>query len=182
MSAASRLVWLVRRRAAGFAVALGGLLVAGAMALQWLAVLPLEQRVAQLQAREEARRDGALDRLGQVLDGPDTPQTQLAAFYAYFARNEDLPRRLERVHTVAHQLGLEMKRADYRLASHPDRKIDRYQMVIPVRGDYPTIRAFVTAVLREQPTLSLEQIQLQRKDIGEMALDTEITFTFYLAK
>jgi hypothetical protein len=177
-----RIAWLLRRRGGSIALVLGTLLAAGALALQWFAVLPLEERVAALQASEAARRDGALERLNQALDSPDTPQKQLEHFYRHFARDEDLPRQLERVHAVARDFGLEMKRADYRLASHPDRKIDRYQMVMPIRGDYPTIRAFVTAVLREQPTLSLDQIELQRKDIADGALDSQITFTFFLAK
>jgi len=178
----SRLAWMLRRYGAALALALGALLVAAALALQWFEVLPLEERVLALRARDEAPRDAALDRLGRALDGPDTPRTQLASFYAHFQRDEDLPRKLERVHAVARQLGVEMKRADYRLVSQPERKIDRYQMVVPIRGDYPTVRAFVTAVLREQPTLSLDQIQLQRKDIADGALDTQITFTFHLAK
>jgi hypothetical protein len=51
-----------------------------------------------------------------------------------------------------------------------------------VQGSYPSIRAFVSTVLRELPTVSLEQIQFQRKDVADGTVDTQISFVFHLSK
>jgi hypothetical protein len=75
-----------------------------------------------------------------------------------------------------------MTHADYRLTSQPDRKIDRYQMILPVHGSYPTVRAFITASLRAMPMMSLDQVQFERKNVGDGAVDAQITFTFHLAR
>jgi len=86
------------------------------------------------------------------------------------------------VHAIARTLGLEITRADYRMVSQPERKLDRYQMIVPINGNYQAIRAFITAVLRELPTMSLDQVQFQRKEVGDAAVDTQISFSFYLIK
>jgi hypothetical protein len=178
----NRLVWLLRHRGSSIALWLGIALTAAALALHGLAAQPLHQRLAQLQARSDAPRNGTLARLGDELARDAEPQAQLAGFYGFFAKEEPLTERLARLHATARRLGLEMKRADYRLTAQADRKLDRYQMVVPIQGPYTAIRGFVTTVLREQPTLALEQILFQRKAIGEGAVDAQVTFTFYLAK
>lgn len=178
----NRLRWLLGRRGSEIALGAGGLLIVVALALQALVVGPLEQRVDSLLVDRKGPRDGALDRLGDELARNESPRAQLASFYDHFARGERLADRLARVYTIAHSLNVEMKHADYRLIGQPDRKIDRYQMILPVQGSYPTVRAFITASLREMPTMSLDQVQFQRKNVGDGAVDAQITFTFYLAR
>ncbi len=177
-----RLLWLLRRRGSAIALGLGLALCAAALALHGLAVQPLQERIEALQAQRNAPRDGALERLGDALAADAEPQAQLASFHAFFAREDSLTDRLAQVHAAARGLGLEMKRADYRLNSRADHRLDRYQMIVPIQGHYTTIRSFVTTVLREQPTLALEQIVFQRKGIGESAVDAQVSFTFYLSK
>lgn len=176
------LAWLARRRGTVLALGAGTVLIAAALLLHGLAVRPLERRVLALQAQRQAPRDGMLERLGDDLARQDSPRAQLDSFYAYFERDEALTDRLARVHTIARSLGIEIKRADYRLSSQPQRRLDRYQMSVPIQASYPTLRAFVTTVLRELPTLSLEQIQLQRKDVADGAVEAQVSFTFYLAR
>jgi hypothetical protein len=178
----NRLSWQVRRRAAPIALWTGAALIVGALGVHWFAVRPLEARVEALQSQRKGPREGQLDRLGEELQRRGSTSEQLASFYAYFARDEQLAEQLARVHGIAEGLGLEIKRADYRMSSTPERKLDRYQMVVPVQGSYPVVRSFITAVLRDSPTLSIEQVQFQRKDIAVDAVDTQISFTLYLAK
>ena len=178
----NRLAWILRQRARAIAFWTGALLIAVALVLHAVGVRPLEQMIEALQARQKSARDGQLDRLGEELARRDSPRAQLAGFYRHFANDDPLTDRLARVHAIASSLGLELKRADYRLNSQPERRLDRYQMIVPIQGSYPKVRAFVTTVLRELPTMSLEQLQFQRKDVGEGDVETQISFTFYLAK
>ena len=178
----NRLAWLLRRYGSTLALWAGLMLIAAALALHGLAVRPLQQSLDALQAQPKGPREGKLERLSDDLARQDSPRAQLASFYAYFNSDDRLTDSLAKVYAIARSLGLEMKRAEYRLNSQPGRKLDRYQMVVPIQGNYTTIRAFVTAVLRAQPTMSLEQVQFQRKDIGEGVVDAQISFTFYLAQ
>ena len=178
----NRFAWLFRRHAATLALWAGWLLAAVALALHTLAVRPLQERLDALQVQPKGPREGKLERLGDDLARQDSPRNQLASFYAYFTHDETLTDSLAKVYAIARSLGLEMKRAEYRLNSQPGRRLDRYQMIVPIQGSYTILRAFVTAVLRAQPTMALEQVQFQRKDIGENLVDAQISFTFYLAK
>lgn len=178
----SRLTWCLRRRGTMLALWGGVVLIGAAMALHGLAVRPLQQSLDARPAPSGSPRAGRLDQLADDLAFQDTPRAQLAGFYAYFSTDDRLTDCLAKVYAVARSLGLEMKRAEYRLNSQPGRKLDRYHMTVPMQGNYATIRAFVTAVLRSQPTLALEQVQFQRKDIGEAVVDAQISFTFYLVK
>jgi hypothetical protein len=177
-----RLTWLLRRHGTALALWGGALLIGTALGLHWLLVRPLAERLDTLQAQRQGPRDGTLQRLGDALDSPESPPARLDAFYRHFERDDRLTDRLGRVHGIARKLGLEIKRADYRLDSQPGRKLDRYQMTVPVQGSYPSIRAFVSTVLRELPTVSLEQIQFQRKDVADGTVDTQISFVFHLSK
>lgn len=178
----NRLLWLLRRHGSNIALWLGIVLSALALALHGLAVQPLQMRLLELQIQSDAPRNATLTRLGDELARDNDPQVQLANFYSFFAKEDSLTDRLARVHATARRFGLDMKRGDYRMNALAERKLDRYQMVLPIQGHYTTIRSFVTTVLREQPTLSLEQIVFQRKGIGEGAVDAQVTFTFYIAK
>jgi heme exporter protein D len=177
----NHLLWWLQRRGAPYARVAGLALVAAALALQWLAVEPLRQQVEVLQTQRE-RRDATLERMNDALARQDTPQAQLDAFYGHFAQAHSLPGGLERLHAIARSHQLEMARAQYHLSHQPGQPLDRYRMTLPIHGSYTTLRAFVTTALRELPTLALDQIQLQRQDIADGALDAQITFTFYLAR
>jgi hypothetical protein len=176
-----RLLWWLHRRGKPYALAAGLALIAGALALQGLAIAPLGQHIEVLQAQRE-QRDATLERMNEALGQQDAPQARLDSFYRHFADGAPLATGLERVHAIAVAHQLEMKRAEYRLNRQPGQRLDRYRMVVPIQGRYPALRAFISAVLRELPTLSLDQIQLQRQNIADGTLDAQITFTFYLAR
>jgi hypothetical protein len=178
----NRLAWLLRRRAEWLALTVGASLIAAALLLHHVVVQPLAQRVQTQQAQRTPAREGMLDRLGDELARADSPRAQLTGFYGHFERDATLTERLARVHAIARGLKLELTRADYKLTSTPERRLDRYQMVLPIEGAYPTVRRFILEVLRQMPTLALESIQFQRKEVGEGAVGAQITFVFFIAK
>lgn len=178
----TRLAWLLQRRGDAIALALGGALVAAALAMHHALVQPLAERVDALQSERAAGRDRRVERLDDALARPASPAAQLAAFHAHFAQDPPLAERLVRLHGIAAGQGLELAQAEYRLASATHGRLDRYQMVLPLAAPYPQVRAFVAAALREMPTLSLDGIRLQRPDVAEGAAQAQITFTFFVAR
>jgi hypothetical protein len=178
----NRLWWWLQNRQAALALGFGLVLIAASLALHGLATKPLERRVEALQDQRKGVRDEKIDRLAEDMGRQNSPDAQLASFYRHFAGDELLTDRLARVHAIARGLGLEIKRAEYRLTSQPERKLDRYQMIVPLQGNYPALRSFVTTVLSELPTLSLDHMQVQRDTVAEGAVQTQISFTFYIPK
>ena len=178
----TRLSWLLQRRGEAIALGLGVALVAVALAMHHVLVTPLAERVDALQSERAAGRERRVERLDDALARPASPAAQLAAFHAHFAHDPPLAERLVRLHGIAAEQGLELEQAEYRLASPPNSRLDRYQMVLPLAAPYPQVRAFVAAALREMPTLSLDAIRLQRPDVAEGAATAQITFTFFVAR
>ena len=173
----NRAAWLLRRHASTIALGAGLALALFALAVQQLVLPPL---AAQLQAlRSDAEREAPAR---QALERPDGARAQLAAFYRHFDRGLGLADHLGTLHGAALQAGIAFNRADYRLATAPDRRLDRYQIVLPVRGSYPAIRSFIALTLHDLPTVSLDQVQLQRREVGETEVDAQLVFTLHLAR
>ncbi|MCY1454456.1 hypothetical protein D3C76_1876860 [compost metagenome] len=51
-----------------------------------------------------------------------------------------------------------------------------------MRGSYPQIRRYVHALLGQLPALVLEDIDLQRKKIGDRELTGRLRMTLYLSR
>jgi hypothetical protein len=177
-----RLAWLLRRRAAQLALWLGLALVAASQAFTWLGVKPLEQRLESLEHARDSKPKAELVRIEEELARQSSPRVQLATFYGYFARGDNITDLLGKLYGIAKANGLEMQRAEYRMSAVANRKLDRYQVIIPMQGSYSSIRIFIGAALRELPTMSLDHVQFQRKAVGDNVVDGEISFSFHLAR
>jgi len=174
--------WLLRRYASTASLWGGLALVLASLALQGWAIRPLEAQLEALESAGSGAREGRITGAGHVLEQNSGPRAQLAAFYGYFDRGDKLTELLATLHVVGKSTGIEVKRADYRMTSSPERRLDRYQVVMPVRGSYRSVRLFIATALRELPTMSLDQVQFQRKEIGDTTVDAQVSFTFHLAR
>ncbi|MEY2689783.1 MAG: hypothetical protein RL375_3982 [Pseudomonadota bacterium] len=174
----NRLIWWIERRTPQLAAGAGGALIVGALALHGLIVAPLEQQ--RLALGSQAARQAATRGATEAQAAADSPPAQLASFYAHFDTAVPLADGLERVHRAAKRLGIELSSADYQLSTPSDRKLARYRMNVNLRASYPQLRRFVSHVLHELPTLALDQIDVQRNEIGDTELEARLSFSFYL--
>ena len=177
-----RVLWLLRRHGSAIALWAGLALIVASLALQWFGIAPLEARVEALERARSGQREGQLARAESALAQPGGARMQLAGFYGYFERGERLTDLLAKLHVVGKGSGIELARAEYRMHSTPERKLDRYQVILPIRGSYQAIRVFVATALRELPTVSLDQVQFQRKEVGDPTVDAQVSFSFHLAR
>jgi hypothetical protein len=171
----SRLWRKLQARLGGVALLAMGVLAAGFLFLA-AAIRPLEARLERLDERlgRDARLAGESTRLG-------TPSTKLAAFYAYFDRQESQVDWLAKLYGSAHGAGLELRAADYRLAE-TDGRIARYEITLPLQGSYAQLRAFLSDALEENPVLSLDQLTLRRKRVNDGAVEAEAVLTIHLLR
>ena len=161
------------------AMTLGTLALAmaiGALLPQWQTVRELRADEADASAQVERVKRGelkiavkpeqqALDSLRQQLPG----QPQASAL-------------IERMYHLASAEHISLARGEYALGIDPKTQLARYQIVLPVRGSYLQIRGFLKGLLNQLPTLVLEDLELQRKRIGDSELNGRLRMTLYLSR
>lgn len=177
-----RLGWLLRWRASQIALSLGLVLLAATVAFSWLNLRPLEQHLATLKHAQSLQPQARLTRIEREMSREQSPRHQLAGFYRHFEESGSITELLGKLYNVAKASGIEMQRADYRMLNVAHRKLARYQVIVPVQGDYRTMRVFISTALRELPTMSLDHVQFQRKAIGDRIVEAQLTFSFHLPR
>ncbi len=148
----------------------------GAAALFFfLAVQPLESRNALLESEvAQAERHAP---------GGRSPGAgaRLATFYRYFETGEAATDWLARLNAIAASSGVQIRAADYRMQKTGTR-LERYEIVLPLTGSYPQIRAFLAAALAEIPVLSLDQVIIKKERAQGGAVQAEAKLTLHLTR
>lgn len=156
------------------------LLVALAWALAGL--LPGWQSLQRLTSQTQE----ASDYLAQVEDGsiapPVVPQRQLDDFRNKLPAQPQATVAIDRIYALAAQEHITLARGEYALGVDPKTHLARYQILLPVRGSYPQLRRFLHALLGQLPAVVVEDLELQRKKIGDTDLNGRIRLTLYLSR
>lgn len=163
---------------------LAGVLVCGlAVAVGVAAVLPQWQAVRELRA-SEADASAQVQRLqrGELKIAVKPEQQALDTLRQQLPGQPQASELIERLYRLASAERISLARGEYALGVDPKTQLARYQIVLPVRGSYPQIRGFVQALLGQLPTLVLEDLELQRKRIGDSELNGRLRMTLYLSR
>lgn len=122
-------------------------------------------------------------RLGKrgTASAPVSGRSQLSNFYAFFPLIENVPELLGRINRAATHHRLVLEKGEYKLSREPDFRLARYQVTLPVRGDYTKVRGFVNDVLEALPSAALEELALKRESIELPELESRVRFTLFLA-
>lgn len=159
-----------------FATALLPILLLSAALLYWSAVSPAQERL------ERARRQEASLHLAQVRHPVLPAQAELARFYARFRSEETFPDTLGQLVGMAEAGGLSLNEGDYKVSRDMAGKLVRYQIILPLRGEYPQVRHFLSALGQVSPALALENVQFERPRLGDAALDVKLRLVLFLER
>jgi hypothetical protein len=150
-------------------------LLAGGFLFLALVIRPLESRLAQLEAKlGHGVRQAAADATRS-----GTPAAKLAAFYAYFDRQEGQVDWLAKLYGTARGAGIELRTAEYRLIETNGR-ITRHEATLPLSGTYAQVRGFLENALDENPVLSLDQLSFRRRRVNDTRLEADAVITIHL--
>ncbi|HMH16534.1 MAG TPA: GspMb/PilO family protein [Burkholderiales bacterium] len=161
----------------------------GKLALVLLAgtAIFLEAGLRPLEAQSE-RLDRSIERATKQTRSADpnlirtaSPSGKLAAFYRFFERDETTTDWLAKFYAIAEKSGLTLRTAEYQLIKGPG-KLDRYEIALPLAGDYAQIRAFLENVLIEMPVLSLDQVSFRRKRTNDLTVETDVRLTLHILR
>jgi hypothetical protein len=109
-----------------------------------------------------------------------SPAAELRAFYAIFPPQSQAPELLSRLYAAAAENRLQLLRGEYVLSAESQTGLTRYRIVLPVRGSYSQIRAFIGAVLRAVPAAALDEVSFERSRVSERGVDARIRLTLYV--
>lgn len=82
--------------------------------------------------------------------------------------------------SLAAKNGLESRRSEFRLAQDRDSGLLRYTVTLPLTGPYSQIRKFVEEAQERDPALSLDRLHLRRVSSGVSAVETDLTWSFFM--
>ncbi|HEX6008357.1 MAG TPA: GspMb/PilO family protein [Burkholderiales bacterium] len=153
-------------------------IIAGAILFLFTMLKPLEARNVELQheialnARQNASTDANLVRTS-------TPAAKMAAFYHFLSTDRPMTEWLGRLYAAGQAAGVELQSADYRMQKTGTR-IERYQIRIPLRGNYAQIRGFLDNALVDIPVLSLDEVKFKRERASDAQIEAELLLSLHL--
>jgi hypothetical protein len=106
----------------------------------------------------------------------------LKVFYAFFPNTDSTPFWIGEVTQAAAKHGVEINGTEYRMDREQEVKLARYEMVLPVRGQYPQIRGFVADTLRAVPAMALVDVAIKRESVESDLLEANLKFNLYLSE
>lgn len=183
--ALNRLRWLANRALeGGGAPAVTALVLALVALLAWFAsVEPLAARLLDVRRgnAQLTQRVAAAAALPPK-PAPATEAERLASFVAAFPSDKDIPAAFSRLHALAARHGVPLAQAEFRLSAQSAEPLARYAMVLPVKTDYARLRAFVDDVLRDMPSVALEELSLRRDDLRTELIDARLRLVLFLSR
>ena len=150
-------------------------LLAGAALLYVAQVQPLQSDSVELQRQAEQMAKAP---------PPVTPDATLkaASLSVSLPAAEQMPESVARLFSAARHAGLSLEQGVYRAASEKSSRLLRYQISLPVNGDYPAVRAFIAEALEREPGLALDSLRMKRDTLDQGVVDADLRFTLYLGE
>lgn len=179
-----RLRWTVRswRRLLGWPGILGAGVLAISPAFYFSAIQPAQARLEAAQRSAISLRERIESAATALQGSPLTPAEQLAEFYRVFPAENSSPQWLDRIAAAAQSRGLSLDYGEYKATRDKSGKLVRFQMLLPLKGDYPQIRQFLAALPAEAPVVALESVQFERQKVADPAVEARIKLVLYLGQ
>jgi hypothetical protein len=150
------------------------------------AVLPQESVLQKLKERAETLQIQASSKQtlgGEAETGVKMSDDQaLQAFYDFFPNIDSSPFWIRELVRIAKKQNVELTSSEYRLINENEARLARYEMILPVRGRYSQIRAFIADALEAIPAMAISSIALKRESVTVDKLEVRLEINLYLNK
>lgn len=111
---------------------------------------------------------------------------ELNRFYRIFPKAEALPQALATIYKVANQQKLALNNGDYKFNkvkdsnTSNDKKLTKYEIVLPIKGQYLQIENFISEVLQQLPALALVDMQIRRENSLNQNVEARLVFVIFV--
>jgi hypothetical protein len=164
----------------GWVNSMGCILIASGIAT-WMWGIPYLREQTNAPMRELQRAQQSLQQAdGQSAASPALPQERLATFYDMLGDKRYVEQQVKTLFAIAAKSGLTLDEGEYKSGADKDSRSTTYQVILPVRGQYQSIRTFCEQTLLAIPFASLDEINFKREGIANSTLEAKLHFTFYL--
>jgi hypothetical protein len=163
--------WRARLGREGAAAMLLALAAAG---LVPLSILP------SMKAIEAARQQLRTARPVVRMPAAPRPGDALATLQVALDSERRFPDRLAALIQHAADQGLQINDGAYAVTREAHGRIVCYQVNLPLRGNYPQLRRFVDAVLRDERAVALQDVQFKRAKVGDPLLEAAIRLDYFM--
>jgi hypothetical protein len=109
-------------------------------------------------------------------------RSELDRFYARFASQDAFPDAIDQLLRTAAAHSLSLDEGAYTVTREDAGKLVRFQIMLPLRGNYPQVRNFLAALAYDVPGIALENAQFERRDVADPALDVKLRLVLFLAR
>lgn len=179
------LAWRLRQfmAAAGLPGWAAAALAAGTLVTAVAVVLPAareEQRLVEANAALSAQRKQTRARAEQAVPVA-TAADALTAFERRFEGPAVMARTVARLERSALRHGVTLEGASFRLDTTAGQPLARYTIDWPLKADYAALRRHIAQVLRDEPALALESVQMQRDDATQPRLSARLRWVLFVA-
>ena len=104
----------------------------------------------------------------------------LQIFYEFFPQIDSSPFWIRELARIAKKQRVEINSSDYRLIQEKGARLTRYEMILPIRGRYPQIRAFIADALQAVPAMAITGMVIKRENVNTEQLDVRLEINLYL--
>ena len=157
-------------------IGVGLLLLAASLALY---APPLEREAEELRASAERTRGHLEEARRRRLLQPEASQ-QAAMLREWIPTLDRANADLRLVFDAATRSHISLTKGEYALLNADDAsELRRFEVVLPVRDRYVTIKAFVAEVLKAVPNASLAELRIERTAANVEVLDARIRFRLF---
>ncbi len=177
-----QLRWQIGRLGTPGKIGIGLLVVSGIYFFS--AVAPQETMLQQLKERADtlqiqAQKPATVDaEAGKKMTGDQA----LQAFYDFFPMIDSSPFWIRELVRIAKKHNVELSSSEYRLINEQDARLARYEMVLPIRGSYAQIRAFIADALESVPAIAISAIAIKRDVVSSDRLELRLEINLFLNK
>lgn len=154
----------------------------------FLVVIPQETELQKLKDRAVTLQAQAVSKntSGESSDAEASRKMSgdqaLQVFYEFFPRVDSSPFWIRELVRVAKKQGVELTSSEYRLINEKDARLARYEMVLPVKGKYFQIRAFIADALEAVPAMAISAIAIKRENTASDKLEVRLEINLYMNK
>ena len=142
------------------------------------ALQKLKERAETLQLQANSKQTTGDAETGKKLSSDQA----LQVFYDFFPRIDSSPFWIRELVRLAKKQKVELSSSEYRLVNEKDARLARYEMILPVKGRYPEIRAFIADALEAVPAMAISAIAMKRESVSSDRLEMRLEINLYLNK
>lgn len=180
---APQLRWHISRLGAMGKIGVGLIVIAGiyffsAVSPQESTLQKLKERADKLQIQALSKQVPSDSEAGRKMTGDQA----LQAFYDFFPQIDSSPFWIREIVRIAKKNNVELSSSEYRLVNESDARLARYEMILPIRGSYAQLRAFMSDALETVPAIAISAIAIKRESVTTEKLEVRLEINLYLNK